>query len=88
MIVGLEFLSSINEKVIGICGEEKREFASGDEMKSYFSKADGKYAVKSIQIENGMIAVSVKDKSSAIEAENVKFMKSEERKNGIEPSFF
>lgn len=63
MIVGLDFLSSINERIICINDGNRKEFANGQEMKEYYSRAAGQYALQRIQIEDGVIVISIGNKS-------------------------
>ncbi len=88
MIIGLEFLSSIDEHVFVVADEEKREFSSGSEAKEYYKQAPGKYSVKRIQIEDGIIAIYIRDKTKEIEANYKKWMQEETGIYGKGPSFF
>lgn len=67
MIIGLEFLNSINENIIVIADGQKREFCSGREAKDYYIQAPGKYSVKRIQIEDGIITIYIGDNNNTIE---------------------
>ncbi|MCC8050296.1 MAG: hypothetical protein LIP10_06485 [Clostridiales bacterium] len=64
MIVGLDFLDSIKEKVICEYEESRNEFTCGMEAKDYYTNAAGVYSIRQIMIENGTIILLLNCKSA------------------------
>ncbi|MCC8051375.1 MAG: hypothetical protein LIP10_12100 [Clostridiales bacterium] len=63
MIVGLDFLDSIREKMICVCDGYKIEFACGEAAKTFLINEADIYSVKNIRIEEGIIVAVLNRKS-------------------------